>query len=391
VDTHAGMGSSSSSAAAPPAEKRPRSPDKVCVFCHDGEDSDDPDEDPLVPIESGQKQLYAHENCIWWCPDLYQDRDLKWQNVGKALRRCHTLKCAKCGEGDAPLGCKREACRKTWHYPCAHDPSQGLVILEDEFCVACPKCHEILKREEREAAKRQADASKRELAGFAPKPAAATSSRAPAAAPTVSALWDAETRALAAEASVARLQSELAERRAAEVARQRTSKATLEKMFTARKERDAAHRERDAAQGERDAAAAQLAALDEGAEHARRALEETHRQAREEATQEAAKQLARTRGEADALVGMTLQEAALLAPQLAGAAARVATRHAQLAEAAEEERQKRTECAVCFSSARTIAFDPCGHIACCNACALQVGQCPVCKQGIQRRVSVFLP
>ena len=105
----------------------------------------------------------------------------------------------------------------------------------------------------------------------------------------------------------------------------------------------------------------------------------------------AARQLARARGDADAIGGMTLQEAAQLAPQLARAAARVATRHAQLAEAAEEERQKRAECAVCFSAARTIAFDPCGHIACCNACALQVGQCPVCKQGIQRRVSVFLP
>ena len=384
-------GGSSSSTPAPPKAKRPREPDKVCAFCHDGEDSDDPDEDPLIPIESGQKQLWAHENCIWWCPDLYQDRDLKWQNVGKALRRCHTLKCAKCGEGDAPLGCKREACRKTWHYPCALDPDQGLVILEDEFCVACPKCHEILKREEREAAKRQAEAAKREEAGSAPKPAAAAASRAPAPAPTASALRDAEARALAAEASVARLQSELAERRAAEVARQRTSKATLEKMFTARKERDAAHRERDAARGERDAVAAQLAAADEGAEQARRALEARHRQEREEASQEAARQLARARGDADAIGGMTLQEAAQLAPQLARAAARVATRHAQLAEAAEEERQKRVECAVCFSAARTIAFDPCGHIACCNACALQVGQCPVCKQGIQRRVSVFLP
>ena len=155
-------------------------------------------------------------------------------------------------------------------------------------------------------------------------------------------------------------------------------------MFTARKERDAA-------QGERDIAAAQLAALDEGAEQVRLALEERHRQARGEASQEAAKQLARVRGEADAIVDMSLHEAAALAPQLAEAAARVATRHAQLAVLAEEERQKRTECAVCFSSARTIAFDPCGHIACCNACANQVGQCPVCKQGIQRRVSVFLP
>ena len=38
-----------------------------------------------------------------------------------------------CGEGDAPLGCKRAACRKNWHYPCAMEPTTGLVILEDEF------------------------------------------------------------------------------------------------------------------------------------------------------------------------------------------------------------------------------------------------------------------
>ena len=65
----------------------------LCAFCHEGEDSDDPDEDPIIPIETGRaKQHYAHENCIWWCPDVWQDKDLKWQNVGKALSRCHRLK-----------------------------------------------------------------------------------------------------------------------------------------------------------------------------------------------------------------------------------------------------------------------------------------------------------
>ena len=122
----------------------------LCAFCHEGEDSDDPDEDPLIPIETGRaKQHYAHENCIWWCPDVWQDKDLKWQNVGKALSRCHRLKCAVCGEGDAPLGCKRAACRKNWHYPCAMEPSTGLVILEDEFCVACVVCNELLIRRAR--------------------------------------------------------------------------------------------------------------------------------------------------------------------------------------------------------------------------------------------------
>ena len=122
----------------------------LCAFCHEGLDSDDPDYDPLVPIETGRaKQHYAHENCIWWCPDVWQDKDLKWQNVGKALSRCHRLKCAVCGEGDAPLGCKRAACRKNWHYPCAMEPTTGLVILEDEFCVACPACNELLIRRAR--------------------------------------------------------------------------------------------------------------------------------------------------------------------------------------------------------------------------------------------------
>ena len=45
----------------------------LCAFCHEGEDSDDPDEDPLIPIETGRaKQHHAHENCIWWCPDVWQ-------------------------------------------------------------------------------------------------------------------------------------------------------------------------------------------------------------------------------------------------------------------------------------------------------------------------------
>ena len=165
----------------------------LCAFCHEGEDSDDPDEDPIIPIETGRaKQHYAHENCIWWCPDVWQvrpfdmnptpdlpspfalrpspftpptprphptlppppthawqDKDLKWQNAGKALSRCHRLKCAVCGEGDAPLGCKRAACRKNWHYPCAMEPTTGLVILEDEFCVACVVCNELLIRRAR--------------------------------------------------------------------------------------------------------------------------------------------------------------------------------------------------------------------------------------------------
>lgn len=88
------------STSVPPEAKRERElAGEVCAFCHEGEDSDDPDEDPLIPINTGKaRQQYAHENCIYWCPDVFQSEDMEWQNLGKALSRCHRLKCAVCGE-----------------------------------------------------------------------------------------------------------------------------------------------------------------------------------------------------------------------------------------------------------------------------------------------------
>lgn len=135
----------------PPKRGRGSRKEELCAFCHEGEDSDDPDDDPIVRTNAvvRRKPVWAHVECLAWCPDLYQSEDLVWQNVGKALNRCHRLKCAVCGEGDAPLGCRRAACKKNWHYPCAMEPKTGLVIYEDEFCVACPVCHEVLEARRR--------------------------------------------------------------------------------------------------------------------------------------------------------------------------------------------------------------------------------------------------
>ena len=116
--------------------------EKLCSFCHEGEGSDSEDDDPI--IDTGAlirgRPVYAHEECLFWCPDAWQGDDMSWQNVSKSLNRCHRLKCAECGEGDAPLGCKRKACKKNWHYPCARSAADRdeLIIYEDEYCVACP-------------------------------------------------------------------------------------------------------------------------------------------------------------------------------------------------------------------------------------------------------------
>ena len=87
----------------------------------------------------------------------------------------------------------------------------------------------------------------------------------------------------------------------------------------------------------------------------------------------------------------TVDEVETLQAALIRGLARVNERCAELVLTEQSRREALTMCKLCGEQPRQVAFAPCGHIACCNACALQVGQCPVCKQGIQRRVSVFLP
>ena len=188
------------------AAKRDRdagaSSEPLCAFCHEGLDDDDPEDDPLVEVSTGSaraKTTVAHEMCLWWCPDITQAEDLSWQNVGGALRRCARLKCAVCGEGHAPLGCKRKACKKNWHYPCAMEPTTGLVIYEDEYCVACPICHEVMVRRER---KQQMIADEKRKAKEAAKATAKAAKEAEKAAAKASAAASKKGAAASSSASV---------------------------------------------------------------------------------------------------------------------------------------------------------------------------------------------
>lgn len=65
----------------------------------------------------------------------------------------------------------------------------------------------------------------------------------------------------------------------------------------------------------------------------------------------------------------------------------------QAEKLAEENRQLRQQkvCKVCLDAEIGIVFLPCGHLCCCQACAPNVGQCPVCRADIHNRVHVFIP
>ncbi len=48
------------------------------------------------------------------------------------------------------------------------------------------------------------------------------------------------------------------------------------------------------------------------------------------------------------------------------------------------------ECKVCLSTPAKVAFVPCGHVCCCEGCARQLNECPLCRAAIQRRMTVYL-
>ncbi|XP_043469821.1 E3 ubiquitin-protein ligase MIB1-like [Leptopilina heterotoma] len=43
------------------------------------------------------------------------------------------------------------------------------------------------------------------------------------------------------------------------------------------------------------------------------------------------------------------------------------------------------ECLVCSDGKREVLFGPCGHVACCNACAPRVKKCLICRENVMSR------
>eukprot|EP01065_Artemidia_motanka_P017868 TRINITY_DN21269_c0_g1_i1.p1 TRINITY_DN21269_c0_g1~~TRINITY_DN21269_c0_g1_i1.p1 ORF type:complete len:668 (+),score=145.02 TRINITY_DN21269_c0_g1_i1:57-2060(+) len=49
------------------------------------------------------------------------------------------------------------------------------------------------------------------------------------------------------------------------------------------------------------------------------------------------------------------------------------------------------DCVVCWTAARNVAVDPCGHIGMCSGCAERVSTCPICRGPVAKLLLVFNP
>jgi len=59
---------------------------------------------------------------------------------------------------------------------------------------------------------------------------------------------------------------------------------------------------------------------------------------------------------------------------------------------AEEAMQSDLEdklCVVCMESAKVMCFGPCGHVATCEQCSIDLHQCPMCQAKIAHRIRAY--
>ena len=136
----------------------------ACRFCHEKED----DELQYGKFYS-QDGISAHYYCLLFSSGLEQKGNddegimgFMKEDILKEARRGEKLKCNKCRQNGATVGCCNKACKRTYHFPCgaedsmlnqyfgafnsfckSHQPIQEVSVPVDPNATAtCTICHE---------------------------------------------------------------------------------------------------------------------------------------------------------------------------------------------------------------------------------------------------------
>ncbi|XP_031485027.1 BRCA1-associated RING domain protein 1-like isoform X2 [Nymphaea colorata] len=117
----------------------------ICAFCQSSGESEA--SGPLVHYLKGKVVavsqrnqpdiVHAHTKCVEWAPNAYYDDDEIIQNLESEVARSVKIKCSKCGQKGAALGCYAKTCRRSYHVPCAAD-TPNCRWDDDDYLMFCP-------------------------------------------------------------------------------------------------------------------------------------------------------------------------------------------------------------------------------------------------------------
>ena len=93
---------------------------------------------PREPLSNDLRSLkhrhWVHRACAIWSPEVFEDESGNLKNIAAAVRRGKHLKCTKCDQLGATVGCRVPSCPKNYHAPCA--ALEGVEFLQG-YLVSC--------------------------------------------------------------------------------------------------------------------------------------------------------------------------------------------------------------------------------------------------------------
>ncbi|KAG7240990.1 hypothetical protein INR49_026168 [Caranx melampygus] len=98
---------------------------RQCALCQQYGDSAPSDAGRLLYL--GQNE-WAHINCCLWSAEVYEDNSALLQ-VHSAVSRGRHLRCDRCGQSGATVGCCLATCQSNFHFMCAR--AQNCVFQQD--------------------------------------------------------------------------------------------------------------------------------------------------------------------------------------------------------------------------------------------------------------------
>ncbi|CAI2163962.1 8925_t:CDS:10 [Funneliformis geosporum] len=103
---------------------------KICGFCNDDDSNQLGGFIAPYPFVSNtytrhgekQKTFWAHHACAKYSPEVFVTKSSEWYNVTLAWKRGRSMKCGKCKERGATIGCFEPKCAKSYHLSCTDKP-----------------------------------------------------------------------------------------------------------------------------------------------------------------------------------------------------------------------------------------------------------------------------
>ena len=114
-----------------------KEPIKICRFCRRENSESEISElcGPLYgPIRINKNDIYVHELCAKWTPEIYQDDNNKFVGLKEAILRCDACRCTHCDTRGGGLGCIIESCKNSYHYLCA----ETINCIKWDWTIYCP-------------------------------------------------------------------------------------------------------------------------------------------------------------------------------------------------------------------------------------------------------------